>query len=52
MINQSIIKQALPMLGFGLFILIVFEANQYLKPVGDILYACIVAYSLYAFIRK
>ncbi|MGC8650835.1 MAG: hypothetical protein ACP5S8_07710 [Hydrogenobaculum sp.] len=52
MINQSIVKQALPMLGFGLFILIVFEANQYLKPVGDILYAFIVAYSLYAFIRK
>ncbi|GAB6078477.1 hypothetical protein [Hydrogenobaculum acidophilum] len=52
MINQNIVKQTLPMLGFGLFVLIVFEANPYLKPVGDILYALIVAYSLYAFVRK
>lgn len=52
MINQNIVKNTLPIVGFGLFILIVFEANYYLKPVGDISYAFIVAYSLYTFIRK
>jgi len=51
-INQNVVKNLLPFLGFGLFLFIVFESNQYLKPVGDILYAFLTAYSLYAFIRK
>jgi len=52
MINQNVVKNLLPFIGFGLFLLIVFESNHYLKPVGDILYAFLTAYSLYAFIRK
>ncbi len=52
MINQNIVKQVLPMLGFGLFILIIFEANHYLKPFGDIFYAGIASLGLYALKRK
>ena len=46
MINQNVVKNLLPFIGFGLFLLIVFESNHYLKPVGDILYAFLTAYSL------
>jgi len=52
MINQNVVKNLLPFIGFGLFLLIVFESNHHLKPVGDIIYAFLTAYSLYAFIRK
>jgi len=52
MINQGIIKQVLPLFGFGLFILISFEANTYLKPLGDLIYAFIISYGLYGLIRK
>ena len=52
MINQNVIKRVLPIIGFGVFLLISFESYTYLKPVGDILYAIVVSYGLYGLIRK